>query len=849
MPASDEAPSRPSLLGTRPSLLGTRTALASALIAALPVVVIVAFTAVLLRVPLGGSAMLSYDLYVYFFPAKHLIREAFARGEWPLWNPSTFFGAPFLANIQMAVLYPPDVVFLLANFPRAVAASQWFHLTVAGIGFLLLARRGWGLGPWGASLGAVGFAGSGFLAAHMGHLNQVHASTWLPWLALAIHRGAAAGGEAWRAARAPGSGAFAILAGPAGRRLVRWIAAGGVATALLVTAGHTQEAYYALLAIGGEAALFAVVPPRRAPVRFAHACVLALAVATGGALAAAQLVPTLELVGHGYRVGGMSRDEAGSYAVDRSHLLESLLPTYWALPAQETTGYVGAVFLPLAVVGLAASPGRRQVLALAATAALSLVLALGTYTSLFDVLLRHLPLFASFRAPGRWLLVWTYAVAGLAAHGLDAIDARRPAAARARLVPVVIGALALATLATGVAATRTWAVGGVQWFPPGRVALLWLWCGAAGTTGALALVQFGGPVHVATRATIVAVAMGELALAGHRMEYAWPGDPILYGSPPPVVAWAHARLDPRSPDASPPRLVSLTVEQHLDAQRLARSASGATGDTLRYRAIQDALKPGLGSVYDLPTIDGYDGGLLPTRAYARFKALLLPPLRVTPPPHLTLAADARGRADARLYAALGIGAVISDGRDGSPGDHWRTVDEAPGAAWWHENTIKLASRALAIDRVIVEPDDDRAIRLLRSLDLATVATVAAPVPGIAAVDPAGLVTPASDTRPIARVTAYGAHEVVIEASATRPALVVLTDTDYPGWRASVDGSPVPIIRADTLFRAVAIPPGEHVVRFEYAPWSVLAGAAISVIAAVGMTGAVAWTALGTRRTA
>ena len=108
------------------------------------------------------------------------------------------------------------------------------------------------------------------------------------------------------------------------------------------------------------------------------------------------------------------------------------------------------------------------------------------------------------------------------------------------------------------------------------------------------------------------------------MEYALGGEPGLYMNPPPVTAHALRTLTSRAPDASPGRLVSLTVEQHLDATRLARWAGSTDGETVRYRAMQDALKPNLGAVYGLATIDGYDGGLLPLRTYARFKALLLP---------------------------------------------------------------------------------------------------------------------------------------------------------------------------------------------------------------------------------
>ena len=245
------------------------------------------FTAALLRVPLGGQAMMSYDLFVYFFPAKSFLRTALSRGELPLWNPDTFFGAPFLANIQMAVLYPPDIIFLVAPFARAVAASQAIHLFLAGVGFLLLARRGWGLGHVGALVGSLIFCGSGFLGAHMGHLNQVHAATWLPWLFLMVHGAAKQVGRLLRPATAealpPGWNRFGEAS--------LWVSGGAIVTALLFTAGHTQETYYALLTVGAEAAIFTAAPPARSPVRGSHLLAVGAITSLGMLLAAAQLVP------------------------------------------------------------------------------------------------------------------------------------------------------------------------------------------------------------------------------------------------------------------------------------------------------------------------------------------------------------------------------------------------------------------------------------------------------------------------------------------------------------------------------------------------------------------------------
>ena len=60
--------------------------------------------------------------------------------------------------------------------------------------------------------------------------------------------------------------------------------------------------------------------------------------------------------------------------------------------------------------------------------------------------------------------------------------------------------------------------------------------------------------------------------------------------------------------------------------------------------------------------------------------------------------------------------------------------------------------------------------------------------------------------------------------------VVLLDTFYPGWHAEVDGREQPIRAADLAFRAVAVTPGRHTVRFFYRPTSVIAGGGLSLAA-------------------
>ena len=46
---------------------------------------------------------------------------------------------------------------------------------------------------------------------------------------------------------------------------------------------------------------------------------------------------------------------------------------------------------------------------------------------------------------------------------------------------------------------------------------------------------------------------------------------------------------------------------------------------------------------------------------------------------------------------------------------------------------------------------------------------------------------------------------------------MLRDTYFPGWKARIDENEVEIIRSDYLFRAVKVPAGLHLIRFEYRP--------------------------------
>jgi uncharacterized membrane protein YfhO len=74
--------------------------------------------------------------------------------------------------------------------------------------------------------------------------------------------------------------------------------------------------------------------------------------------------------------------------------------------------------------------------------------------------------------------------------------------------------------------------------------------------------------------------------------------------------------------------------------------------------------------------------------------------------------------------------------------------------------------------------------------------------------------------------------VEVEAELEAPGLLVLADSYFPGWRATLDGEPLEIHPANHLFRGVVVPAGRHRVRFSYRPRRLKLGIAASGLGAV-----------------
>lgn len=77
------------------------------------------------------------------------------------------------------------------------------------------------------------------------------------------------------------------------------------------------------------------------------------------------------------------------------------------------------------------------------------------------------------------------------------------------------------------------------------------------------------------------------------------------------------------------------------------------------------------------------------------------------------------------------------------------------------------------------------------------------------------------------------HERIdLSVTMASPGLLVLADTHYPGWIATVDNKETPILAANLSQRAIAVPQGTHDVSFVYRPATLRWGSTISAVSVV-----------------
>jgi hypothetical protein len=253
-----------------------------------------------------------------------------------------------------------------------------------------------------------------------------------------------------------------------------------------------------------------------------------------------------------------------------------------------------------------------------------------------------------------------------------------------------------------------------------------------------------------------------------------------------------------------------------------RAARGWSGDLSPYFAQREFLQPNSNLLHHLPTVDGYTG--------------------ISPRWTVDLIGDhnRRGILD-RLYAldgdgfraapalfdwleALSVRWVILPWRVSSERlEHIGTA--APAEVYRLRGTLARA-RVVTQGRMIPTMDELWQLIVAGKIDPRREVVLHDPAAEqVIAALPSGVGD--GDSAGDARIVVDRSTEVVVEATAPHGGLLLLADTFYPGWEATVDGRPATILRANVAHRAVELAPGTHRVVFAFRPRSAIAGLALT----------------------
>jgi Bacterial membrane protein YfhO len=763
---------------------------------------------------LEGGVFYKRDLHLIWHPQVEGFVRAVASGDLPLWDPSPAFGQPLLADALAQALYPPTWLNLVLPAWLDYTVYAFGHVLFSGLAFLALARR-WRLSPGAALAGAAAWVLSGPFLSLVDLWHHFASACWIPAVFLAAERAI------------EGRGARDVLVL-------------GLAIGMQVLAGSADVCAMTLVALAVWVAIAHVEGSR---LRSALPLVVggALALAVGALLSSGLWLATLDVV---WRSSRRELPEAVRtyWSAHPASLLEMLLvgvpgrlplSTAWRAALFEgREPLLASLYLGLPAAGLVAAAfavpgvGGRRRWALAAVGLGAIAVALGRHAPVYDAVTAVLPPLRLFRFPVKAMVLVAFAWAGLVALGAEAWGKAAPG--RRWLGTVVVPLAVLAgvaawsafTLATGRPPWGT-LLGERELVPKATLVVArGLGREAALAVVALALAVWRGRTgrRASALAALAAVAaIADLALAHPRPNPTAPR--ALYTTRPQALAALDdpARARVYSYDYTEPGQAQKRLGRPV-AHVLERLPEGWRPDAAIALGLQLSLAPQTAGRWGVRQAFDID-----------YRGLQAGPLAGLT--RLVRIVEDRPDDVLRLLQVGAVTHVIALHR--VAGNRLRPVAEIPS---FFPDPIRVEAVPEPLPRVY-------AVAGVRVADgMAALAALVDPAfdPRREVVLPQGPPATAPDGfRGEARVVRESACRVRLDAELPADGYVVLVDGYDPGWRARLDGRPVPLLRANVAFRAVAVPAGRHTVEMAYRPTAALAGLAVSGVTSLGLVGAFA----------
>ncbi len=779
-----------------PSLIGRRILL--------PVDILAAPTIYLPQTPENAKVIphdpILSDLVFEFEPARRFAVSELHAGRFPLWATYQYAGSPFIWP-----KFSPFLLFeCLSASPVILAWGQLLTALVAGVGFYFFCRRALGVGFWAAVIPAWCYPMTGFFIFWQGFATSL-AVYWLPWLLLAVDRTVRGAG----------------VAAPIGLSAV---------TGLTLVSGHIDLAGQVLL-VSGLYALWCLLDAYPKPwlqrAAYKAALVLTVGWGLGFMLASPHFAPLLEYARTGIRMERRSAGDEERPPIGLAALPQVVLPRNFG-----ATQYGSFPMFPKGQGNLpeSASGAYAGLLATLFVAPLAWCNQRRRFINLFWVLLGFFGLSWCLDVPGIVQL--------LRLPGLNMMSHNRLVFATA-FATLALAAIGLDVLEKGQLQRRWWFV-----LPAALLVSLCAWCFYRAANLPEPIATRLGEFVQQGRSVIWIRTLADVHQVQAWFIRAYTVGALLCGLG--VLAWVLLWLRTHSGGWRPWMVPALGVVMVGDMlwfawgrapqcdpalyypplPMLRQIAQSTPGRVLGYHCLPATLAQA-GNLRDIRGYDSIDParlmGLLATAAVPKSMELsyamsqwfvpradLQPPDSIRLPPVLDL---------------LGVRYVIFRG---SPQPELHPRFQA--FDYWALVNSNALPRAFVTRRVEVVADNAERLGKMAAPDFdpRAVAYLESPV------------TLPDDCRGTAEITAEIPTRVTLALKMETAGLVVLADLWDKGWRAYLNGQPVPILRADNAVRGVVVPAGNTTLEFRYQPASLAWGLRAAALAAVLL---IAWSVI------
>ncbi len=764
---------------------------------------------------IGDKVIVGSDIVQWRAGSQAIIQARQKYHNEPLWDTNMFSGMPaYLISFKKAV---PNIDDLINSLFRGIFPAAQFWVLLAGVYLLLFLQ---GMRPLSATLGAilVGFTTYIPIVIGAGHNSQFIAYVLIPWVMVGY----------WLLTRS---------------KINRWLAFFAFALALTIElrANHPQVTYNFMYLMGiwwlydayqaykenklpqigkvtglligaGVIAVLANLQPYLSINEFAHYTI------RGGSA-----IDKTTGLGLGYAFQwSQGWGELFTYAVPGLLGGSSATGTYWG-PKSFTSGphYLGAVALLLLVLGIVKSEYRIKWV-FVISGVLAMLFALGKNLMWFNRLMfEFVPFFSKFRAPEMWLMVTEFSFSIVAVYGLDwlikQVTARKFGTTRQLAVPlgIVVGlAIILLTasnsfmsyqksgereaLAQQVAQQNQLSPSAPQvqqavnrymeqQIVPKRKSLA-----TSDSVRFLIFVIIGSALIIAAYTNKISVSLAALFLV------------IIAAIDLLNVDFRYYEDSSLVPDTFDRQQVVERMRKPIDTFLEQHVKTDST--TWSWRVLPMSENPFNNAVpaYFYPSLGGYTGAKL-----ANYQDLINHAMFDGPKGINTGVLDMLNTRYITLNRAI-------------PLDGFKTVYNAKdGVVLENEQVLP---KAFYVDSLVYANSAQDAIDAIKSpFDPHKYAVV----------EGAQNLKASPDTTAKVSVTTYRPREIDMKTSRKTDGFLVLSEIYYPaGWKASIDGKEVPIVKTNYILRGLSVPAGNHTITLTFNPATYTVGTTITWIATI-----------------